>query len=32
VVDEGGPLDVMAPAPATWLDDPFGLDDPAAER
>jgi Fe-S-cluster-containing dehydrogenase component len=32
VVDEGGPLDVMAPAPATWLDDPFGLDDPAGAR
>ena len=34
VVDDlaGGPVDVMAPAPTTWLDDPFGLDDEVMAR
>lgn len=31
VVDDlaAGPIDVLGPAPATWLDDPFGLSDPS---
>jgi Fe-S-cluster-containing dehydrogenase component len=34
VIDDyiGGPLDVLADAPRTWLDDPFGLDETESAR
>ena len=28
VVDDLGPIDVLEGATGTWLDDPFGLEDP----